>query len=131
VAGGGPRDILFPTLAYEPGPELLELGEDERARLDAVAVQLGGDRLTAIGTSRAPEYVSSWSLATAAGWVTDSLQITAYGPGWSRSLSLLRSTDGTWSAEADHHGVVDLADPGLDDPGALANAQTVISVAVH
>lgn len=98
--------------------------DDDPHRLEAATVTLRADRLDAHGTSRAPGHVTAWSLATGPGWVTERLDITARGVGWSRHLALVRLPDGAWRARTTVSGTSpdDLAAPGIDDPDALRGA---------
>ncbi|MGW5318483.1 putative glycolipid-binding domain-containing protein [Nocardia thailandica] len=99
-------------------------GVDEPGRLDAASVTLRADALTALGTSRAADYVTAWSLDTGPGWVTRVLAVTVRGAGWSRSVRLDRDGSGAWSAVATADGAppADLPAPGLADPRAVAGA---------
>jgi uncharacterized protein len=79
---------LVRTLAWE-GPDPV--------RVEAASVVLGGDRLTARGSSTGADHVVEWALRTGAGWVTRSLSVRARGDGWARSLELGRDAGG-WTA---------------------------------
>jgi hypothetical protein len=98
--------------------------DDDPDRLEAATVTVRGDRLAAIGTSRATGYATAWTLRTGPGWVTEHLDLSVRGLGWSRHLGLVREPDGAWSAEVRESGVAPdgLAAPGIDDPGSLAGA---------
>lgn len=97
-------------------------GVDDPDRSDHASVELGEDGMRAIGASLSQDFVTSWELDVAPGWVTRRLQVTTRGFGWSRTLDLARSPAGRWSAVTDHHGHVDLPDPGLDDSDGLRDA---------
>lgn len=97
-------------------------GLDDSARVDHASVELGDDWMRAIGTARSQEFTTCWELDVGKGWQTRALHVTARGFGWSRTLDLTRSATDEWSAVADHHGTVDLPDPGLSDPGGLDGA---------
>ncbi|WP_069387302.1 putative glycolipid-binding domain-containing protein [Cellulosimicrobium cellulans] len=98
--------------------------DDDPDRLEAATVVLHDDRLDALGTSRASDYVTAWSLTTGPGWVTRRLEVTARGVGWARHLELVRGPDGAWQARTDETGTPpdDLAPPGVDAPDALDGA---------
>lgn len=99
------------------------VGQDDPDRLDAATVELRADGMRAIGTSRAPLWVTCWSLECDPLWRTRRLEVTSRGIGWSRELVLTRS-DAGWTAEVSVSGTVDgrlgeLAAPGIDDVAAL------------
>lgn len=98
--------------------------DDDPDRLEAATVTLHDDRLDALGTSRAPGYVTAWSLTTGPGWVTRRLEVTARGVGWARHLELVRGPDGAWQARTDETGTPpeDLAAPGVEASDALDGA---------
>ena len=98
--------------------------DDDPHRLEAATVVLHDDRLHAHGTSRAPGHVTAWSLATGARWVTERLDITARGVGWSRHLVLARLPDGAWRARTrtTDSAPDEFGTPGIDDPAALDGA---------
>ena len=81
-------------------------------RFSAAGVQLGVDPLP---------YRLDYRLETTAGWVTGTLDVTAVGTGWRRSLHLVREADGQWSARHETEGMSPLPDPGFD-ADALAGA---------
>ncbi len=70
--------------------------DDDPDRLEAATVVVRGDRLAALGTSRATTYATSWALRTGPGWVTEHLDVSVHGVGWSRHLDLVRTPDGAW-----------------------------------
>ncbi|WP_454042137.1 putative glycolipid-binding domain-containing protein [Cellulosimicrobium sp. Marseille-Q8652] len=98
--------------------------DDDADRLEAATVRLHENRLDALGTSRATGHVTAWALTTGPGWVTERLEISARGVGWSRHLALSRSPDGAWQADVQASGraPAGLAPPGIADPGALDGA---------
>ena len=64
-------------------------------RAEAAAVELFDDGLRATGTQIGADYRVDYELdATAAGFVTKSLVVTARGEGWSRALTLTRAQMG-------------------------------------
>jgi uncharacterized protein len=69
----------------------------------ARGVQLGVDPLP---------YRVDYRLDTAAGWLTRTLQVSAAGDGWQRTLRLAHDLEGAWTCEATAHGDVDLPEPG-------------------
>lgn len=79
--------------------------EREKGRFTATGVQLG------IGPV---PYRVDYRLDTTAAWVTRTLQVTADGAGWRRSLELTRDPHGRWTTEANGSGQVDLPMPGGD-----------------
>lgn len=76
----------------------------------------------AVGGAQTRHFSSSWELDVAAEWTTRALRVTTRGFGWSRSLELIRSAEGRWSAEASTGGDTQLPPPGLADPGILDGA---------
>ncbi|MBD5785601.1 putative glycolipid-binding domain-containing protein [Cellulosimicrobium terreum] len=98
--------------------------DDDPHRLEAATITLHEDRLTALGTSRATGWVTAWALTTGPGWVTERLDISAHGDGWSRQLTLTRAPDGRWHADASSTGDAPdgLGPPGIDDPSDLDGA---------
>jgi hypothetical protein len=97
-------------------PMLMWVGTDEW-RAEAAQVQQGNRRFRAtgiqLGISPVP-YRVDYVLETNEAWVTRSLEVTAAGDGWRRSLLLARDPDGRWTGEADAAGEVDLPMPGGD-----------------
>jgi hypothetical protein len=73
-----------------------------------------------LGVAPVP-YRVDYRLTTAAGWVTRSLDVTAVGAGWQRTVRLTRGEDGGWTFRAEADGEVDLPDP-VCDPARLASA---------
>jgi uncharacterized protein len=94
-------------------------GDDDPERLEAATITLGADRFGALGTSRAADYSTSWSLETGSGWVTERLEVGVTGHGWWRHLTLTRAADGHWSSEAETGGDADLPEPGVTDPVSI------------
>jgi hypothetical protein len=93
-------------------------------RAEYADVVLGADRLLARGTQIGVEplpYRLSYSLDTAAGFITTRLTVDAVGSGWSRRLDLSRDPDGVWRLSADGSGTADLPHPG-GDPERFAEA---------
>lgn len=113
------------TNSVQPARTIRWQGEDDSARQDTAAVSFRSRELAASGTSTTGEYSASWSLSTSPGWVTTRFSIRVEGQGWSRSLELTRSGDGKWSSETQESGDAGLPAPGIEDPGALDNAQDV------
>lgn len=103
------------------------VGDEDPERLEAAVVTLAPDRLDALGTSRATDYVASWSLETGADWVTKRLAVAVAGRGFTRRMLLVRGDRGGWSAEADANGMGThrgqrMPEPGIADPDAIADA---------
>jgi hypothetical protein len=98
---------------------LIWTGTDEW-RAEAAHVQQGEGRFRATGTqlgiSPVP-YRVDYVLETDQAWVTRTLEVTADGDGWRRSLLLTREPHGRWTAQADADGAVDLPVPGGDTAG--------------
>lgn len=98
--------------------------DDDPDRLEAATVTIRDDRLAAVGTSRSASYATAWALRTGPDWVTEHLDISVRGLGWSRHLDLVRLPDGAWRADVHESGTAPdgLAPAGLADPGSLAGA---------
>ncbi|WP_435737849.1 putative glycolipid-binding domain-containing protein [Cellulosimicrobium sp. PMB13] len=98
--------------------------DDDPDRLEAATVTLHENRLDALGTSRATDHVTAWALTTGPGWVTQRLEISSRGVGWSRHLTLTRLPDGAWQADVQASGRApdDLPAPGITDPRELDGA---------
>ncbi|MGN6241733.1 MAG: putative glycolipid-binding domain-containing protein [Cellulosimicrobium cellulans] len=98
--------------------------DDDPDRLESATVTVRDDRLAAIGTSRATSYATAWALRTGPGWVTEHLDVSVRGLGWSRHLDLVRTPDGAWRADVRESGTPpsDLAAPGIADPASLDGA---------
>lgn len=100
-------------------------GIDDQSRMDSAAVSFHEGELAASGTSVCDTYRLRWSLQTDAGWVTRRMVVDVEGDGFSRSLELVRSAFGRWSALTRVSGNADLPEPGIRDAAALDNAQDV------
>ncbi|WP_336725953.1 putative glycolipid-binding domain-containing protein [Cellulosimicrobium cellulans] len=98
--------------------------DDDPDRLEASTVTVRDDRLAALGTSRAAAYATAWALRTGPGWVTEHLDVSVRGLGWSRHLDLVRTPDGAWRADVRESGTPpsSLAAPGIADPASLDGA---------
>ncbi|KZM77396.1 putative glycolipid-binding domain-containing protein, partial [Cellulosimicrobium sp. I38E] len=98
--------------------------DDDPDRLEAATVTVRDDRLAALGTSRAAAYATAWALRTGPGWVTEHLDVSVRGLGWSRHLDLVRTPDGAWRADVRESGTPPsgLATPGIADPASLDGA---------
>jgi len=98
--------------------------DDDPDRLEAATVAVRDDRLAALGTSRATSYATAWALRTGPGWVTEQLDVSVRGLGWSRHLDLVRTPDGAWRADVRESGTPPsgLATPGIADPASLDDA---------
>jgi hypothetical protein len=99
----------------------------ERAQglgMELADVSMGDGTLSArgvaIGTRPLP-YRLEYELATADGFVTTSLRVSAQGAGWRRSLVLGRGAGGAWTVAAEADGEVGLDPPG-GDPAPLLGA---------
>jgi hypothetical protein len=86
-------------------------------RAEYADVVLQADRLLARGTQLGTDplpYRLTYSLDTAAGFVTSRLMLDAAGAGWSRRLDMRRDPRGAWHLSADGSGPAELAAPGGD-----------------
>ena len=95
-------------------PLLLWEGLD-RWRAEAADVHVDGTTLRATGTQLGIEPVPfrlDYDLATGAGFVTRSVELTATGHGWERRLLLRRDDAGAWHLERTQQGEVPLPEPG-------------------
>jgi hypothetical protein len=84
-------------------PVLMWSGTDEW-RAETAVVRADGDRFTATGVQLGvtPEpYRLDYVLETSARWVTRTLDVSAAGDGWRRSLHLARDPDGRWTSTGD------------------------------
>ena len=97
-------------------------GDDDPDRLEAATITLAADRFSALGTSRAADYTTSWALETGSGWVTERLEIGVTGHGWWRHLTLTRDPAGRWTSEAETDGDADLPAPGIVDAESIEGA---------
>lgn len=104
-------------------PVLIWVGTDAW-RTEAAHVQPAEGRFTAsgvqLGIDPAP-YRVDYVLDTTVAWMTRTLQVTAAGDAWRRSLQLTRNSSGRWTCQADDSGQVDLPMPG-GDPATLTDA---------
>lgn len=102
------------------------VGEDDPDRLDAAVVDFRTGGMTAMGTSRAPLWVTCWTLECDSGWLTRRLGVTSRGRGWTRELVLTRDDHG-WTSHALSAGrgdtrLLELPPPGIEDPGLLRDS---------
>ncbi len=97
-------------------------GENDSARIDQAVISLEHNGMYAHGTSVAGSYALAWHLDATDEWRTRTLEVSAYGRGWSRSLALRRSGEGAWSADTCMRGVADLAEAGLPDASTVQGA---------
>ncbi len=97
-------------------------GDDDPDRLEAATITLGADRFSALGTSRAADYTTSWALETGSGWVTQRLEVGVTGHGWWRHLTLTRDPGGHWTSEVETGGDADLPAPGIVDAASIEGA---------
>lgn len=79
------------------------------------AVHFLGAGLNASGVQYGDGYEATWELRAAENWVTERVSVNVEGDGWGRSLELLRSEQGVWSAETNEEGAQpeDLPSPGI------------------
>jgi hypothetical protein len=101
------------------------IGDEDPERLEAATVTLAADRLDALGTSRTTGYVVAWSLETGPGWVTERLDVTVSGRGFTRRLALVRDGRNDWSSEQsaqgdDRYGEHTMEAPGLREADAAS-----------
>ncbi len=85
---------------------------DEFALIDFDADGLHAEGF-AIGFEPEP-YRLEYTLQTVSQFVTSSVVVVVHGDGWGRKLELHRADDGTWSANAEQRGTVELPDAGGD-----------------
>ena len=97
-------------------------GEDDPARIDHAFIRLSDSGMFAHGSSITALYSTSWRLDAADGWRTRTLDVSVHSDGWSRTLNLARSGDGTWTATAQERGDVELAPAGLLDAAVVKGA---------
>ena len=97
-------------------------GDDDPDRLEAATITLAADRFSALGTSRAADYTTSWALETGSGWVTERLEIGVTGHGWWRHLTFTRDSAGRWTSEDESDGEADLPAPGIVDAESIEGA---------
>ena len=80
-------------------------------------VRLDRDRLfaegVAIGSAPVP-YRLDYTLETTADFVATSVEVSARGDGWRRSLTLTRSPNGRWTVATQSAGDPPLGSPGSD-----------------
>ena len=95
--------------------------ERHEGRFDATGVQLG--------TGPVP-YRLDYVLETTAGWVTSSLQVTAQGDGWRRTLALTRSPQGRWSGAASDSALDGVLDCDLGF-SPLTNSMPILRHRLH
>ena len=111
-------------------PVLMWAGTDEW-RAETASVALHEDRFTATGVQLGltPEpYRLDYVLETTAAWVTRSLDVTATGNGWRRSLHLERTPDGRWSGDLPALTGAEDCDLGLSP---LTNTMPVLRHRLH
>jgi hypothetical protein len=98
--------------------------KDDPFGVEFAELALAPQSLSAVGVAIGLEpvpYRLDYSLQTSAGYVTTRLHAASRGEGWRRTLDLRREPDGTWRADADEDGLVDLP-PAGGDPTTLAGA---------
>lgn len=119
--------VIAGRAAPGEGPHIRQwVGEDDPDRLDAAVVEFRAAGMVATGTSRAPLWVTCWSLECDSEWTTRRLAVTSRGGGWSRDLVLIRDDQG-WSAHTSLSGRMDPrlgepAPPGVEEPRVLLDA---------
>ncbi|WP_078056685.1 putative glycolipid-binding domain-containing protein [Corynebacterium bouchesdurhonense] len=87
-------------------------------------VQFHKAGLSATGVQLGEGYKATWELQAPENWVTNHVEVNVKGDGWERSLNLVRSEDGKWSAETSEKGTPppDLAKPGIRQDEDLIEA---------
>src|SRR4051812_37776611 len=104
-------------------PFLTWAGTDQW-RAESVHVEGSGDGFTARGVQLGVDplpYRLDYHLVTADRWLTRTLEVSAAGDGWRRTVRLARDPRGQWTCAAESEGRVDLPEPGAG-AGALAAA---------
>jgi uncharacterized protein len=84
-------------------------------RAESAEVHQVGDGFTARGVQLGVDplpYRVDHRLETTGGWLTRTLEVSATGDGWRRTLLLTSDLEGAWTCEATAHGDVDLPGPG-------------------
>src|SRR3954465_3843694 len=103
-SGEWPRESMVTV------PVLIWAGTDEW-RAETAHVRPAEGRFTAtgvqVGIGPVP-YRVDYALDTTAAWTTHTLQVTAAGDDWRRSLHLMRDSSGRWTCRAEDAGQVDL-----------------------
>ena len=97
-------------------------GVDDPDRIDRAWIQVGESGMEAHGVSVTRSYATAWSLDATDAWRTRTLDISAHGAGWTRSLTLTRGTDGRWTVDPQSHGDAALPAAGLAEPGSIDGA---------
>jgi hypothetical protein len=93
-------------------------------RAEFAAIHPVTDGFTARGVQVGIEplpYRVDYHLDTGGGWVTRTLEVTAAGDGWQRTLHLARDAQGRWTCEATARGDAPLPPPG-GEAAALSGA---------
>jgi hypothetical protein len=94
-------------------------------RTEAALVELGETGVRATGTQIGADpipYRLDYALDAGDGWITRGLRVEARGDGWSRRLRLGRDADGSWKADGEADGEIELPEPG----GSLAGLERAL-----
>ncbi|MBX0299039.1 putative glycolipid-binding domain-containing protein [Cryobacterium sp. 1639] len=97
-------------------------GHDDPGRIDRALIEIGQSGMEAQGASITAAYATAWSLDASDAWRTRTVDISAHGAGWMRSLALIRDENDHWTAVTQMHGDADLPPAGLADPGSVDGA---------
>jgi hypothetical protein len=98
------------------GKQVFWVGLDDR-RMENVTVQFAAGGLEAQGVQLGSDpvpYRANYRLKTGADWGTKELEVSIVAEGWSRWLTLHRSSSGQWDGEWSMEGQALLASPGGD-----------------
>lgn len=97
-------------------------GHDDPERIDRAVIKIGPSGMEAHGSSVTAAYATAWSLDATDAWRTRTVDISAHGAGWMRSLALTRDENDHWTAVSRMRGDADLPPAGLADPGSVDGA---------
>ena len=97
-------------------------GQDDPDRIDRALIEIGESGLKAEGTSVTVGYATAWSLDATDAWCTLTVDISAHGAGWMRSLALTRDQNNHWAAVTQMQGDAGLPPAGLAEPGSIDGA---------
>lgn len=104
-------------LSTESGATAVAWSKDDPFGAEYAEIAVDGDALTAsdiaIGSGPLP-YRLDYTLRTGAGFVTAEVEVSSRGNGWARSMKLVRSDVGHWTAETATTGEAPLLAPGGD-----------------
>ena len=97
-------------------------GVDDPDRIDTAWIRIGESGMEAHGASVTRSYATAWSLDATDAWRTRTLDISAHGVGWTRSLALTRGRNGRWAAVTQVHGDSGRPPAGLAESSSIDGA---------